>query len=257
MSDVVYEAHERVAVAKLNRPDKFNCISSGLLSALGDCLDQAEQDANVRCLLLCAQGAHFCTGADLDEVRAASASDDSLAAYMNQGHEVMLRLEASDIPVIAAVNGYCLAGGLELAMCADVVFLASDARMGCQHAQYGLVPGWGGTQRLPRLVGMRRALDLMFSARWLEPDEALSWGLANRVVDADTLLDDALQYAQTISRGNPAGLAAMKRLARHGVELSLEESLSLEQRLAVPVLRSDNVAEGLAAFRERRKPEFR
>ena len=257
MTDVTYQAHDRVALAKLNRPDKFNCISSGLLTALSDCLDQAEQNPDVRVLLLCAEGQHFCTGADLDEVQAASDSDESLAGYMNQGHEVMLRLEASAMPVVAAVNGYCLAGGLELAMCADVVFLANNARMGCQHAQYGLVPGWGGTQRLPRLVGLRRALDLMFSARWLEPDEALAWGLANRVVAADALLQEALDYAQTIARGNPEGLSAMKRLAREGIEAPLEESLALEQQVAVPVLRSDNVAEGLSAFQERRKPEFK
>ncbi len=257
MNDVTYETQGQVAVAKLNRPDKFNCISSGLLSALSDCLDKAEADPDIRVLLLCAEGQHFCTGADLDEVEAASESDATLATYMDKGHDVMLRLEASAMPVVAAINGYCLAGGLELAMCADVAFVADNARLGCQHAQYGLVPGWGGTQRLPRLVGLRRALDLMFSARWLEPAEAVDWGLANRVVPADALLEEALSYAQTIARGNPEGLAAMKRLAREGAMLSVADSLKFEQKEAVPVLRSDNVAEGLSAFQERRKPNFK
>ncbi len=257
MSAVTYTSVNRVAIATLNRPEKLNCISASLLTALDDCLQRAEADSSIRALLLCAQGKHFCTGADLDEVRAASDSDETLAAYMDQGHRVMLKLEASRLPIVAAVNGYCLAGGLELAMCADVVLLADNARMGCQHARYGLVPGWGGTQRLPRLVGQRRALDLMYTARWLEPAEAIEWGLANQVVAADQLHSTALSYAERIAGGNPQGLAAMKKLAREGAALSLPESLQLELSVAVPVLRSDNVAEGLSAFRERREPEFR
>jgi enoyl-CoA hydratase len=165
-------------------------------------------------------------------------------------------MENSPLPVIAAVQGYCLAGGMELMMSADIVFAAADARIGCQHAQYGLVPGWGGSQRLPRLVGLRRAMELMFSARWLDAVTAADWGLVNTVVDAPELLDAANAFAQKLSTRNPEGIGAMKRLAREGAPLPIQAALELEQSIAVPALLSDNVAEGLRAFRDRRDPQF-
>ena len=254
---VEYETIERVAVLSMNRPDKFNCISTRLLAGLARGLEEAEADDNVRVVLVRANGPHFCTGADLDEVRSHSRTESALHEFIGEGHAVMRRLEQSDLPVIAAVRGYCLAGGLELMMCADVVIAADDARMGCQHVRYGLVPGWGGTQRLPRLVGLRRALDLMYSGRWLEAREAFDWGLVNRVVKSAELETEALTYARELSNRNPEGIAAMKRLAREGLERSLNEALAQEQQVAVPALRSDNVAEGLRAFRERREPVFK
>ncbi|MDH3640699.1 MAG: enoyl-CoA hydratase/isomerase family protein [Gammaproteobacteria bacterium] len=254
---VLFEARDGVACATLNRPQKFNCISAALIDGLDEAINQAESDARIRVLVLRANGKHFCTGADLQEVREHSVTQESLDAFIGRGHEVFQRLESSPIPVIAAINGYCLAGGLELAMCADVVFVAQDARLGCQHARYGLVPGWGGTQRLPRLVGLRRALDLMFSARWLDADEARSWGLVTEVTAPEALDAASLAYASELAGKNPEGLAAMKQLARSGAELPLTEALQLEQKIAVPALRSENVAEGLRAFRERREPRFR
>lgn len=246
-----------MAVLTLNRPERFNSISLELMESLLGALDTAESDADVRTLVLAATGKHFCTGADLDEVMQQRASRERLAEFIGRGHEVLSRIEASPLPVLAAINGYCLAGGLELMMAADVVLAAADARIGCQHARYGLVPGWGGTQRLPRLVGLRRALDLMYSARWLDAAEAMQWGLVNRVVAREELRGAVLDEAATLSIRNPEGLATMKKLARRGLELPLTEGLSLERNEAVRVLRSDNVSEGLQAFRERREPHFR
>ena len=258
MSNAIrYERVGGVAVLTLNRPERFNSISLELMESLLGALDTAESDADVRTLVLAATGKHFCTGADLDEVMQQRASRERLAEFIGRGHEVLSRIEASPLPVLAAINGYCLAGGLELMMAADVVLAAADARIGCQHARYGLVPGWGGTQRLPRLVGLRRALDLMYSARWLDAAEAMQWGLVNRVVAPEELRGAVLDEAATLSIRNPEGLATMKKLARRGLELPLPEGLSLERNEAVRVLRSDNVSEGLQAFRERREPRFR
>jgi enoyl-CoA hydratase/carnithine racemase len=252
-----YERVGGVAVLTLNRPERFNSISLELMESLLGALDTAESDADVRTLVLAATGKHFCTGADLDEVMQQRASRARLAEFIGRGHEVLSRIEASPLPVLAAINGYCLAGGLELMMAADIVVAAADARIGCQHARYGLVPGWGGTQRLPRLVGLRRALDLMYSARWLDAAEAMHWGLVNRVVAPEELRGAVLDEAATLSMRNPEGLATMKKLARRGLELPLPEGLSLERNEAVRALRSDNVSEGLQAFRERREPRFR
>ncbi len=258
MSNAIrYERVGGVAVLTLNRPERFNSISLELMESLLGALDTAESDADVRTLVLAATGKHFCTGADLDEVMQQRASRERLAEFIGRGHEVLSRIEASPLPVLAAINGYCLAGGLELMMAADVVWAAADARIGCQHARYGLVPGWGGTQRLPRLVGLRRALELMYSARWLDAAEATQWGLVNRVVAPEELRGAVLDEAATLSMRNPEGLATMKKLARRGLELPLPEGLSLERNEAVRALRSDNVSEGLQAFRERREPRFR
>lgn len=258
MSDAVkYEKRDRVGALLLNRPDKFNCISMEVLEALDRGITAAEKDAEIRVMVILASGRHFCTGADLEDVRTHSRSKESLDTFIGYGHQVMQRLEMSSLPVIAGVNGYCLAGGMELMMCADIVLAAGDSRIGCQHAKYGLIPGWGGTQRLPRLVGLRRALDLMYSARWLAADEAVDWGLVNHIVAQAELESSTLQYAADLTSRNPEGLAAMKRLAREGASLELAAALKLEQATAVPALLGENVAEGLRAFRERREPEFK
>lgn len=258
MSDaVIYKTEGRVVILTLNRPDKFNCISNSLLEGIESGIEQAEKDSSIRVIIIRASGKHFCTGADLIEVKEHSQTRESLDSFIGYGHLVMQKLEASPLPVIAEINGYCLAGGLELMMCADVVIAEEDARIGCQHAQYGLVPGWGGTQRLPRIVGMRRALDLMYSARWLAAAEALDWGLVNQIVPSSSLSSTAFEYADKLASRNPEALAAMKQLARQGVDLSLDEALALEQNLAVPALMSENVAEGLNAFREKREPVFK
>lgn len=247
--------HGATAVLELARPDKFNCLSSALHAAVEAALDAAEADPACRALLIAAQGKHFCTGADLAEVQAlreAGRFDEFIAL----GHRVLCRLEASPLPVVIAVQGLCLAGGLELALAGDVILAAETARFGDQHAQFGLVPGWGGSQRLPRRVGLSRALDLMFSARWLDAAEARDWGLVAQVIPDAELRARALDYCTTLATRSRPGLAAMKRLARAGADLPLAEALALERCLALEAMSGPDVDEGLAAFAERRPPRF-
>jgi enoyl-CoA hydratase/carnithine racemase len=254
---VLVERQGAVGVVTLNRPDKFNCVSRGLADALLAAVRALEADPACRVLLLKANGRHFCTGADLDEVLAARASRENLRAFLSAGHAALNALEASRLPVVGAIQGFCLAGGLEIAMVCDVVFAAASARFGDQHAQYGLVPGWGGTQRLPRLVGLRRAQHLMFSAEQLEPPEAKDWGLVNFIVEDDALVEQAMAYAQTLATRNPESIAAMKSLAHVGLDETLDNGITQELDRVVNVLRSENVSEGLAAFQARRKPNFK
>jgi enoyl-CoA hydratase/carnithine racemase len=176
--------------------------------------------------------------------------------FIGQGHRVLSRLEASPLPVVMAVQGLCLAGGIELALAGDVILAAEGAKFGDQHAQYGLVPGWGGSQRLPRRVGLTRALDLMFSARWLAAVEARDWGLVAQVIPDAELRDRALAYCEQLATRSKPGLAAMKRLARDGADLPLADALTLEQRIALKAMAGPDVDEGLAAFGERRPPRF-
>lgn len=253
---VTSTVRDGVGIISLDRPDKYNCISTSLMAGVEDALDRFEADDEVRVILLHGNGKVFCTGADLDEVLAARKSRPVLEAFIARIHAMLRRLEASPLPVAAAVHGLALAGGLEIVLACDVVFAAHSARIGDQHAQYGLVPGGGGTQRLPRLIGLRRALDLMYTNRWLDAAEAERWGLVNYVVEDDALFERALDYCRTLAGKSRSGLAAMKRLSRQGLEGSLDAGLALEQRDVVDALLSADTEEGLQAFQDRRKPNF-
>ncbi len=259
MSDtlaVIARVEGAVGVLELNRADKFNCLSPQSHVELQAGLAAFERDAAVRAVLVCSTGRHFCTGADLDAVQAARGVPGGLEKLLADGHVTLDRLEASPLPVVVAVQGLCLAGGLELMLGADVAFAAEDAQFGDQHAAYGLVPGWGGSQRLPRIVGLRRAMDLFYTAGRLDAATARDWGLINHVVPAAGLRQAALDYAQSLTARSASGLAAMKRLAREGLEQPLPDALALERELAGAAISGPDVAEGLQAFAERRTPRF-
>ena len=170
---------------------------------------------------------------------------------------MLRRFEASSLPIVVAINGLTLAGGIEIMMACDVAFASRNkAKIGDQHAQYGLIPGGGGTQRLPRLVGLRRALDLMFTNRWLDAREAEKWGLVNYVVEDEALADESFTYCQNLAKKSRAGLSAMKQWSRQGLEGSLSDGLTMEEELVVDGLLGPDVEEGLAAFQDRRVPNF-
>jgi enoyl-CoA hydratase len=165
-------------------------------------------------------------------------------------------METSPLPVVVSINGLALAGGIEMMMAADVAFAAKSAQIGDQHAQYGLIPGGGGTQRLPRLVGLRRALDLMYTNKWLSAEEAENWGLVNYVVANDALADTALDYCRNLAQKSRTGLTAMKHFSRQGMEVSPSDGLTLEEEEVINGLLGSDVEEGLEAFQARRKPNF-
>lgn len=246
-----------VGTIELSRPAVFNCLSRQMLSEIRKAVASFER-AGARAVLIVASGKNFCTGAALDEVEAVRGSDAELHDFLVLGHSVLDCLEASPLPVIAAVQGLCLAGGIELVLACDVVFAAEDARFGDQHAAFGLIPGWGGSQRLTRAIGLRRALDLMYSARWIDAPIAMQWGFVNQLAPAVRLRDDALAYAQQLAARSRHGLAAIKRLGRHAADegLALAEGLRREQQEAMRILTGVDINEGLAAFRERRAPNF-
>ncbi len=245
-----------VGIIELARPEKFNCLSSRAWELIDQARKDFEADEEIRSILVRAQGKNFCTGADLEEVKGLRSSTEMTRKFIHRGHEALLDLEASPLPIVAAVQGLCLAGGIELMLGADIVFAGNSARIGDQHAQFGLVPGWGGSQRLARVIGMRRALDLMFSARWLNAEEARAIGLVNYVVDDDDLWDEAQAYTLKLAERSRAGLAEMKRLAREGLDLDSRAAMNLEATAAADHILGPDTEEGLAAFEERRKPNF-
>lgn len=259
MSDtdaVLSEVDGSVGIMTLNRPDKYNCLSGALIAGMSAAFDRFEADANVRSIMIKGNGKVFCTGADLEEMLERRESEAGVLEFIAAIHDVLRRFEASPLPVVVAIHGLALAGGIETMLACDVAFMADTAKIGDQHAQYGLPPGGGGTQRLARVVGLRRALDLMFTARWLDAAEAERWGLVNYVVPEAELHARTLEYCQALGKKSRDGLAFMKRITRQGLEGSLDAGLALEQREVAGALMTDDVSEGLAAFQARREPNF-
>ena len=256
MSTVNHRLEGSTGIIEINRPEAFNCLSQAVWQEIDAALKTCESNSSIRAIMLCGTGKHFCTGADLKEIKQFRGDKAALKSAIEYGMDVSKRLEASELPVIAAVQGLALAGGLELVSSCDIVFATKTAQLGDQHAQFGLVPGWGGSQRLPRLLGIRRALDLLFTARWLSADEAKNCGLVNYLVDEADLFNEAFSYCEKIATRSASGIAMMKKLAREGLDKSWNDSLDFELSLAIDHLLSDDVSEGLAAFEEKRDPKF-
>ena len=175
---------------------------------------------------------------------------------MSLWHRVFDRIEALPVPLVAGVHGLALAGGLELLLVADLVVMDETARLGDQHANFGLIAGGGGSQRLPRLIGARRAKELMLLGGWVEAPQALAWGLVNRVATAGQLEEAVLALARELAGKSVAASRVAKRLVDQGLDLTLPEGLALERRLAAEHMRGADPAEGLRAFAEKRAPVF-
>jgi enoyl-CoA hydratase len=249
VTGILARAEGAVGILTLARPARRNALLPEDRVAMLAALRRFEATPAIHAILIEAESRDFCTGMDLDAFQALRQNPTALAAFLAEGHALAAALEASPLPVVAAVRGLCLAGGLELALCCDIVLAAEDARFGDQHARYGLLPAWGGTQRLPRAIGQPRALDLMLTGRWIGADEAAHWGLVSRVLPSEALAAEALACCAALATGSAPALAAMKRLARGG-------SLEAEAEAAMALLPGADATEGLSAFRERRPPVF-
>jgi enoyl-CoA hydratase/carnithine racemase len=254
---IAVSIEDGVGIIELARPDKYNCMSRESWKLFDSSREELERDNRVRSILIRSRGQHFCTGADLEDVKRIQDDEAALDLFMGLALSSLERLEASSLPVVVAVQGLCLAGGLELVLAGDVVFAGRSAKFGDQHAQYGLIPGWGGSQRLPRAIGLSRALDLMFSARRLDAEEAKSFGLVNYLVEDDNLHREAVTYCKKLCERSRSGLAVMKRLAHRALDLTLNDGLKLERETSIAHLMTEDVAEGLTAFKARRVPEFK
>ena len=254
---LTYATGDGVARVVLNRPAQLNAISPELLADLDRVCEAIEGDRSVRAATLTAAGRAFCAGADLRAVQAAVGDPERWAAFMALWHRVFDRIEALPVPVVAGVHGLALAGGLELVLVADLVVMDETARLGDQHANFGLIAGGGGSQRLPRLIGARRAKELMLLGGWVDAAQALHWGLVNRVAPAGQVAAAADALARELAAKSAAASRTAKRLVDEGLDLTLAEGLALERRLAGEHMRGADAAEGLRAFAEKRAPVFR
>lgn len=255
MSDVIIEERrDRVALLTLNRPDQMNALSGELVCALGDALARCRTDPEVRVVVLTGAGRAFCAGADLME--AAKVTQDSAAfrELLLSWKAAFLAMGDSPKPVIAALNGLTLAGGLELALSADFMVASSAAGIGDVHANFGLVPGGGGSQRLTDAVGSRAARWLMFTGEVLDAERARSIGLVQEVFDASTFMDDVWTMATTMASRSATGLAFMKRMSRS--RAVTDDGLDFEIDAAAHLVVGPDAREGLAAFGAKRAPNF-
>ncbi len=257
LSTVKYAASDGIARVVLNRPDQLNAISPTLLEDLSRVCDDVEGNTAVRVLTLSAAGRAFCAGADLRAVRELSPDPVKWSRFMALWHRVFNRIEALPVPVIAGVHGLALAGGLELVLVADLVVADEAARLGDQHANFGLVAGGGGSQRLPRLIGARRAKELMLLGGWLSAAQALEWGLVNRVAPPGKLDAVVEELATSLVDKSSSANRTVKALVDRGLDMPLNQGLQLELDLVADHMRGADAAEGLRAFAEKRSPVFR
>src|SRR5437870_12485513 len=256
LGTVTYAAQDGIARAVLNRPEQMNAISPDLLEDLDRVCAAVEGDATISVLTLTASGRAFCAGADLKAVKELSPDRVKWSGFMRRWHGVFDRIEALPVPVIAGVHGLALAGGLELLLVADLVIADEAARIGDQHANFGLVAGGGGSQRLPRLIGARRAKEMMLLGGWLSAAQALEWGLVNRVAPAGTLGAVVDEMAGLLAAGSGSAARTVKALVNRAFDADLLSGLELELSLVAAHMRTAEAAEGLRAFAEKRKPVF-
>lgn len=245
-----------VALWTIDRPARMNALSRATLLALGKLAREAQTNASIRAIVLTGAGEKaFCAGADLKERLGMSEAD--VRTQLDLYRSELGALAGSRKPVVAALNGVAVGGGLELALCCDLRVASTHARLGLPETTLGIIPGAGGTQRLPRIVGEARAKEMILLGRSVSADEALSWGLINRVTPAGTsVVEDAVQWIGPIAEGAPVAQAAALEAIDRAFDVTLEAGVLLENVSYGKTLATEDRHEALVAFAEKRKPRF-
>ena len=251
---ILVEKKDKVGVVTLNRPEALNALCTALTEELVEALDDFEADDEVGCILLTGSEKAFAAGADIKEMQSKSYMDAYLGDFISESWE---RITTCRKPVIAAVSGYALGGGCEIAMMCDLIIAADTAKFGQPEVTLGVLPGAGGTQRLTRAVGKSKAMDLCLTGRMMDAEEAESSGLVARVVPSDQLLDEALKMAQTIAGMSRPAVYMIKEAVQRSFEATLAEGIRFERRLFHSAFATEDQKEGMAAFTEKRKPEWK
>jgi len=251
---LIYDKGDGIAVLTLNRPDSLNSVNTKMQAEMKEVWDDIEQDKNIRVVIITGGEKCFSAGADIREQFPPGVSRPS-------SRDQFKKIEDFDKPVIAAISGYCLGGGLELALCCDLRIASDTAQFGLVELRVGVVPGAGGMQRLPRVVGITKAKEMLYLAERIDAQEAYRVGLINKVVPVASLMDEARKMANTMLDMPPHGLKIAKRCVNIGMQIDLQSALKLDVEIAAKEtstpLAQENMAEGRKAFAEKRKPVFK
>ena len=251
MSFVKYEQKDQVAVLTIDRPEALNALNTQVLCDLDEAIAKVEQADDVRVVILTGAGRSFVAGADIGEMKGFSAIDGK--KFGVHGGSIFLRLENLSKPVIAAVNGFALGGGCELAMACDIRLASEKAKFGQPETGLGITPGFGGTQRLPRIVGVSKAMELILTAKTIGAEEAKAIGLVSEVYPAEELMDKAMELAQAICANAPIAVAASKRCIRMGMQTDISTGAAFEAEAFGVTCGTEDKNEGMGAFQEKRK----
>jgi len=253
-STLQVETSDHVALIRLNRPEALNALNAELLGELVEAIDKAEANEKVRCIVLTGSEKAFAAGADISEMAGQSFVDVFTSDLFGPEGD---RIRRCRKPIIAAVAGYALGGGCELAMLCDFIIAADTAKFGQPEVNLGVVAGMGGTQRLTRLVGRSKSMDMHLTGRFMTAEEAERAGLVSRVVPAKKLIDEALGAAQKIAEKSMLTAMAIKEAVNASEDMSLRDGLLFERRLFHALFATEDQKEGMSAFLEKREPQFR
>ena len=254
MTQIRLEKNGHVAVASIDRPKALNALNSAVLDELDALLDAVRADETIRVLILTGSGDKaFVAGADIGEMSSLTKAQGE--AFGKKGNDVFLKLETLPIPTIAAVNGYALGGGCELSMACDIRICSDTAVFGQPETGLGITPGFGGTQRLARLVGAGMAKQMIYTAKNIKADEALRIGLVNAVYPKEELMGAAMKLAETIAANAPIAVRACKKAIDEGLTLKMDEAVALEEGLFGSCFETEDQNEGMGAFLEKRRHE--
>ena len=251
---IIVELEDHVTVIRLNRPDALNALNTELLRELGAALHEAEENEKVRCIILTGSEKAFAAGADIKEMAEKTFVEVFGSDLFGPESEAILRIRK---PIIAAVSGYALGGGCELAMMCDFIIAADTAKFGQPEINLGVVAGMGGTQRLTRFIGKSKSMDMHLTGRFMDAEEAERSGLVSRVVPAKKLMDEARSAAQKISEKSALTVMAVKEAVNRSYETTMREGLLYERRLFHALFATEDQTEGMTAFLDKREAQFR
>ena len=253
---ILFEAKDGIATITFNRPKVLNALNLELLDEFSCVLDEILADEDIRALILTGAGEKaFVAGADINEL--ADMNPIAAKAFSQKGHRIIRKLQQLPIPVIAAVNGYALGGGSEIALACDFIYASEKAVFGLPEISLGLIPGFGGTQRLPRLVGINMAKEMIFTGSMIPAPDAHRIGLVNRLTSAEKLMEEVQTVAGNIARKGKVSVRAAKQAINQGINADLDTACRIEIDAFAICLASEDAKEGTAAFLEKRKPEFK
>ncbi len=252
--NLVIDKRDAVGIIKINRPEALNALNIATLGEIRDAVTSLNNNDDIKVLIFTGEGKAFIAGADIKQMK--DMNEDEAREFCSLGQKIFDIIENLDKPVIAAVNGFALGGGCELAMACDIRIVSENAKFGQPEVNLGVIPGFGGSQRLPRLVGKGIAKELIYTGDLIDSQTALRIGLANKVVPSENLLDEAITMAQKIVSKGPAAILIAKSVINRGLETDLVKGLAIEREGFVQCVVSGEAREGMEAFIEKRKPDW-